>query len=81
MLRVPDDPFYKRFAAEASRFQICIDVFAFGATYMDLPSLGALPRWDGVGVAVGGAESVLLGGPRRCCWGAESLLLGGQLEN
>ena len=112
-LRTPDDPFYKRFSAEASRctasaarrcvwvcglarppgtggerhglgglpgwgqrrpllfshppphhpplpppppppplpawrrFQICIDVFAFGGTYMDLPSLGALPKYTG----------------------------------
>ena len=29
------------------RFQICVDVFAFGATYMDLPSLGALPKYTG----------------------------------
>jgi len=101
-LRTPDDPFYKRFSAEASRwgrlpkaetrdvggwfggacllclalyrvslassrtppaacpaphrpalpfppcrFQICIDVFAFGSSYMDLPSLGALPKYTG----------------------------------
>lgn len=46
-LRTPDDPFYKRFSAEASRFQICVDVFAFGSTYMDLPSLGALPKYTG----------------------------------
>lgn len=29
------------------RFQICVDVFAFGSTYMDLPSLGALPKYTG----------------------------------
>ncbi|EFN54134.1 hypothetical protein CHLNCDRAFT_135519 [Chlorella variabilis] len=46
-LRTPDDPFYKRFSAEASRFQICVDVFAFGSAYMDLPSLGALPKYTG----------------------------------
>lgn len=28
-LRIPEDPFYKRFAAECSRVQISIDVFAF----------------------------------------------------
>ena len=27
--RVPDDPFFKKFAAEASRAQIAIDVFSF----------------------------------------------------
>lgn len=46
-LRTPDDPFYKKYSAEASRFQICIDVFAFGSAYMDLPSLGALPKYTG----------------------------------
>lgn len=46
-LRGPDDPFYKRFSAEASRFQLCIDVFAFGAAPMDLPSLAALPKYTG----------------------------------
>jgi protein transport protein SEC24 len=47
VLRAPDDPFYKAFSAEASRFQICVDVFAGGATFVDLPSLGALPRYTG----------------------------------
>lgn len=46
-LRTPDDPFYKRFSAEASRFQICIDIFACGSAYQDLPSLGALSRYTG----------------------------------
>lgn len=46
-LRSPDDPFYKRYSAEASRFQICVDVFAAGAAYQDLPSLGALAKYTG----------------------------------
>ncbi len=46
-LRAPDDPFYKRYSAEASRFQICVDVFASGSQYQDLPSLGALPKYTG----------------------------------
>ncbi len=46
-LRCPDDPFYKRFSAEASRFQICIDVYAGGSVYQDLPSLGALCKYTG----------------------------------
>lgn len=46
-LRSPDDPFYKRFSAEASRFQICIDVFAAGSTYQDIPSLGTLAKYTG----------------------------------
>ncbi|KAK2079444.1 hypothetical protein QBZ16_003136 [Prototheca wickerhamii] len=46
-LRIPDDPFYKRFAAECSRCHICVDVFAFGSTYLDLASLGAMPKYLG----------------------------------
>ena len=46
-LRCPDDPFYKRFSAEASRFQVCVDVFACGSAYQDLPSIGALPKYTG----------------------------------
>jgi hypothetical protein len=29
-LRCPDDPFFKKFAAEASRVQIAVDVFVLG---------------------------------------------------
>ncbi len=29
-LRQPDDPFYKKFAAECSRVQIAVDMFAMG---------------------------------------------------
>lgn len=46
-LRSPEDPFYKRFSAEASRFQICLDIFACGSQFQDLPSLGALPKYTG----------------------------------
>ena len=28
-LRNPDDPFYKKFAAECSRYQIAVDIFSF----------------------------------------------------
>ena len=31
-LRQPDDPFYKKFAAECSRVQIAVDIFAMGCT-------------------------------------------------
>ena len=43
--RVPEDPFWKKFAAEASRVQIAVDVFAFPSQYMDLASLGALCKY------------------------------------
>ena len=32
-LRCPDDPFFKKFAAEASRVQIAVDVFVLGCGF------------------------------------------------
>ena len=32
-LRNPDDPFYKKFAAECSRVQIAVDVFVLGCVH------------------------------------------------
>lgn len=46
-LRTPEDKFFKDFAAEASRFQITIDIFVFNPTFIDLASLAALPRYTG----------------------------------
>lgn len=45
MLRVPEDPFFKKFAAECTRVHITVDVFACGRVYMDLASLSALCRY------------------------------------
>lgn len=44
-LRGPDDPFFKRFAAEASRAQITFDIFCGSEAYTDLASLAAIPRY------------------------------------
>lgn len=44
-LRNPEDPFFKRFAAEASRQQITLDVFAAAPEPMDLASWAAIPRY------------------------------------
>ncbi|KAL6763866.1 COP-II coat subunit [Haematococcus lacustris] len=44
-LRQPDDPFFKRFAAECSRVQISLNVFSCSAGHMDLASLAAVPRY------------------------------------
>jgi protein transport protein SEC24 len=46
-LRNPEDGFYKKMAAECSRVQICVDLFALGGPYMDLPSLAVLPKYTG----------------------------------
>lgn len=35
-LRNPDDPFYKKFAAECSRVQIAVDVFVLGCVHVHL---------------------------------------------
>lgn len=37
--------FWKKYAAEASRQQISVDVFSFSANYADLASIGALPKY------------------------------------
>ncbi|CAB4316182.1 unnamed protein product [Prunus armeniaca] len=39
-LRPPEDPFYKQMAAEFTKFQIRVDVYAFGDKYTDIASLG-----------------------------------------
>ncbi|GIL72053.1 hypothetical protein Vretimale_545 [Volvox reticuliferus] len=44
-LRNPDDPFFKRYAAECSRVQITVDVFVMSMQYCDLASLAAIPRY------------------------------------
>eukprot|EP00798_Chlamydomonas_sp_ICE-L_P002521 gene2521-5474_t len=44
-MRNPEDSFFKRFAAECSRVQITVDVFATSLQYMDLASLAAIPRF------------------------------------
>ncbi|GBF93637.1 COP-II coat subunit, partial [Raphidocelis subcapitata] len=44
-LRNPEDPFFKRFAAEASRQQITLDVFVAAPGPVDLASLAAIPRY------------------------------------
>lgn len=40
-LRVPEDAFYKQMAAEFTKNQIAVDIYAFGDKYSDLASLGA----------------------------------------
>ncbi|KAK9861048.1 hypothetical protein WJX84_009471 [Apatococcus fuscideae] len=44
-LRNADDPFYKKFAAECSRYQIAVDIFSFSQGFTDLASLGQLPKY------------------------------------
>lgn len=39
-LRIPDDPFYKQMAAEFTKFQIGVDIYACNDRYCDIASLG-----------------------------------------
>jgi protein transport protein SEC24 len=44
-LRNPEDQFFKRFAAEACRVQMTLDLFIGSGSYTDLASLLAIPRY------------------------------------
>ncbi|CAJ1977875.1 unnamed protein product [Sphenostylis stenocarpa] len=45
MLRLPEDPFYKQMAAEFSKYQISVNVYAFSDKYIDIASLGTLAKY------------------------------------
>lgn len=44
-LRNPEDPFFKRFAGEASSRQITLDVFCGANGYTDLASLSSIAKY------------------------------------
>ncbi|KAG1368068.1 protein transport protein Sec24-like [Cocos nucifera] len=46
-LRVPEDPFYKQMAAEFTKNQISVDIYAFSEKYTDIASLGSLAKYTG----------------------------------
>ncbi|CAL0300149.1 unnamed protein product [Lupinus luteus] len=45
VLRLPEDPFYKQMAAEFSKYQISVNVYAFSDKYTDIASLGTLAKY------------------------------------
>ncbi|KAF7818002.1 protein transport protein Sec24-like [Senna tora] len=45
MLRLPEDPFYKQMAAEFSKYQISVNVYAFSDKYTDIASIGTLAKY------------------------------------
>ena len=45
MLRIPEDQFYKQMAAELTKYQIAVNVYAFSDKYTDIASLGTC-FWD-----------------------------------
>lgn len=46
-LRIPEDPFYKQMAADLTKFQIAVNVYAFSDKYTDIASLGTLAKYTG----------------------------------
>ncbi|KZV30407.1 protein transport protein Sec24-like [Dorcoceras hygrometricum] len=46
-LRVPEDPFYKQMAAEFTKYQVAVNVYAFSGKYTDIASLGTLAKYTG----------------------------------
>ena len=39
-LRIPEDPFYKQMAADCTKYQIAVNVYALSDKYTDIASLG-----------------------------------------
>ncbi|KAK1581925.1 hypothetical protein Q3G72_010223 [Acer saccharum] len=46
-LRIPEDPFYKQMAADLTKFQIGVNVYAFSEKYTDIASIGTLAKYTG----------------------------------
>ncbi|XP_077243526.1 protein transport protein SEC24 A-like [Tasmannia lanceolata] len=46
-LRIPEDPFYKQMAADLTKYQIGVNVYAFSDRYSDIASLGTLAKYTG----------------------------------
>nr|XP_043609389.1 protein transport protein Sec24-like At3g07100 isoform X2 [Erigeron canadensis] len=46
-LRIPEDSFYKQMAADFTKFQIAVNVYAFSDKYTDVASLGTLAKYTG----------------------------------
>lgn len=46
-LRVAEDPFYKQMAADFTKYQIGVNVYAFSDKYTDIASLGTLSKYTG----------------------------------
>ncbi|KAE8713710.1 Protein transport protein Sec24-like [Hibiscus syriacus] len=47
ILRLPEDPFYKQMAADLTKYQIGINIYAFSDKYTDIASLGTLAKYTG----------------------------------
>ncbi|XP_037494590.1 protein transport protein Sec24-like At3g07100 isoform X2 [Jatropha curcas] len=47
ILRMPEDPFYKQMAADFTKYQIGVNVYAFSDKYIDIASIGTLAKYTG----------------------------------
>ncbi|KAE8675234.1 Protein transport protein Sec24-like [Hibiscus syriacus] len=47
ILRLPEDPFYKQMAADLTKYQIGVNIYAFSDKYTDIASLGTLAKYTG----------------------------------
>ncbi|KAK3018194.1 hypothetical protein RJ639_002887 [Escallonia herrerae] len=47
VLRIPEDPFYKQMAADFTKYQIAVNVYAFSDKYTDMASFGTLAKYTG----------------------------------
>ncbi|XP_047330207.1 protein transport protein Sec24-like At3g07100 [Impatiens glandulifera] len=46
-LRIAEDPFYKQMAADCTKYQIAINIYAISDKYTDIASLGTLAKYTG----------------------------------
>ncbi|TYI85340.1 hypothetical protein E1A91_D05G433800v1 [Gossypium mustelinum] len=46
-LRLPEDPFYKQMAADLTKYQIGVNIYAFSDKYTDIASVGTLAKYTG----------------------------------
>lgn len=46
-IRVPEDPFYKQMAADFTKYQIAVNVYAFSDKYTDIATIGTLAKYTG----------------------------------
>lgn len=46
-IRVAEDPFYKQMAADLTKYQIGVNLYAFSDKYTDIASLGTLSKYTG----------------------------------
>lgn len=64
LLRGTEEQFYKQMAADFSKYQIAVNIYAFGERYTDIASLGVLAKYTGGQVCYYPAFLALLHGEK-----------------